>query len=293
MKKLILFLMIFLFFFSVNALGNYTSEEITIMMNESSLSIKEMQSNGFSTLYVEDKFNEAEKIFTQAYYASILRGEINVSDFEKMQARESLSLISWRTLDYSAVVPILNEIENHRNQAFEINDLLFSLEIELNDFYGNFSKLDPIPISVSSFIEAKNSFIADRYNETQNFIVKSKESFEAEKLDSSRFNILQRGVKGFFLRFWYVFLIILILIILGVVFFYKKFKIYSLRKKIDFMRHEEKVLNDLMKEVQTQRFKEEKISGLVYNTRMNKYKERLQEIKQTLPVLEKKLRMGK
>jgi hypothetical protein len=44
-----------------------------------------------------------------------------------------------------------------------------------------------------------------------------------------------------------------------------------------------------MKRVKTERVKENKISGLVYNTRRNKHKERLQEIKGQLPVLEKRL----
>ena len=36
------------------------------------------------------------------------------------------------------------------------------------------------------------------------------------------------------------------------------------------MKTEEQVLNDLMKKTQTERFKENKISGLVYNIRMKK-----------------------
>ena len=45
-----------------------------------------------------------------------------------------------------------------------------------------------------------------------------------------------------------------------------------------------------MKKTQTERFKENKISGLVYNIRIKKYEERLGTIKQDLPVLEKRFR---
>lgn len=55
------------------------------------------------------------------------------------------------------------------------------------------------------------------------------------------------------------------------------------------METEEKVLDNLMKKTQTERFKENKISGLIYNIRMKKYQERLSEIKQDLPVLRKHL----
>ena len=59
------------------------------------------------------------------------------------------------------------------------------------------------------------------------------------------------------------------------------------------MKTEEQVLNDLMKKTQEERFKENRISGLVYNIRMKKYEERLQEIKEELPVLEERLKRFK
>ena len=55
------------------------------------------------------------------------------------------------------------------------------------------------------------------------------------------------------------------------------------------MKIQEQVLNDLMKKAQIERFKENKLSGLVYNIRFKKYKEKLQTIKETMPVLEEKL----
>jgi len=45
-----------------------------------------------------------------------------------------------------------------------------------------------------------------------------------------------------------------------------------------------------MKEAQRSRYKENKISGLVYNARMKKYKERVQNIKETLSVVESRLK---
>lgn len=48
-----------------------------------------------------------------------------------------------------------------------------------------------------------------------------------------------------------------------------------------------------MKKAQTERYKTSKIPALVYNIRMKKYQERLNEIKETLPVLEARLRKEK
>ena len=55
------------------------------------------------------------------------------------------------------------------------------------------------------------------------------------------------------------------------------------------MRVESNVLVELIKKAQTERFNENKISGLVYNTRVGKYKQKLEKIKEQLPVFEQKL----
>lgn len=66
-----------------------------------------------------------------------------------------------------------------------------------------------------------------------------------------------------------------------------------MKRKIKKMKIERRVLVDLMKKTQIERFKENKISELVYNIRMKKYKEKLQNIKQELPVLEKRIILKK
>ena len=71
--------------------------------------------------------------------------------------------------------------------------------------------------------------------------------------------------------------------------FHKKNTKRLLQNKIKKMKFEKVVLVDLMKKAQIQRFKENSISGLVYNARMNKYKDRISEIGERLPVLEERL----
>ena len=56
------------------------------------------------------------------------------------------------------------------------------------------------------------------------------------------------------------------------------------------MKAEKDAITDLMKKAQIARFKENKISGIVYNIRMNNYTKKLNQINEELPVLEKKLR---
>jgi len=59
------------------------------------------------------------------------------------------------------------------------------------------------------------------------------------------------------------------------------------------MKSEKEVLTKLMKKAQEDRFKKNVISRLVYNIRVENYKNREQEIKQELPVLEARLEKAK
>ena len=47
---------------------------------------------------------------------------------------------------------------------------------------------------------------------------------------------------------------------------------------------------DLTRTAQEERFNENKISGLIYNVRIRKYNEKLENLKQELPVLESRLK---
>jgi|TARA_Y100000310_G_C20598816_1_gene771917 hypothetical protein len=79
------------------------------------------------------------------------------------------------------------------------------------------------------------------------------------------------------------------LLVVAGYFIRKRVRKRLLKKKIKKMQVEMNVLIDLMKKAQSERFKYNKISGIVYNIRIKKYKQRIGKIKQRLPVLEGKL----
>ena len=70
----------------------------------------------------------------------------------------------------------------------------------------------------------------------------------------------------------------------------KAINLQRLQKKVRKLKVEHNVLNDLIKDAQTKRFKEGKMSALVYNIKVEKYKSRMSEIKETLPVFEARLK---
>ena len=62
-----------------------------------------------------------------------------------------------------------------------------------------------------------------------------------------------------------------------------------IERKIKKLKLEQSVLINLIKEAQYKRFKTKEIPEIIYNIRMNKYNNRIDEIKSILPVLEPKL----
>ena len=109
-----------------------------------------------------------------------------------------------------------------------------------------------------------------------------------EMIGISAIEIFEK-VLEFGLNCWeYILIIIAIFAVVGFI-VYKKFRIKVLKKKIRKMKTERKVLIHLMKIAQIRRFKQNKISGLVYEIRMKKYQEKLERIKQEFPVVQARL----
>lgn len=116
---------------------------------------------------------------------------------------------------------------------------------------------------------------------------------EQERTEASTLANLKIRAKNFFQRYWHY--IIMFLFAFGLIGFYsyKKISLKILMGKIDKMKVEKEVLLGLMKKVQTERFKENKIPESIYNIKMKKYQDRMNQIKKQLPVLEARLEKGK
>ncbi|MDO8622881.1 MAG: hypothetical protein Q7R52_01440 [archaeon] len=261
------------------------TEEMALQaISESEDVIKNMQNYNFSVYYLNDTLIEAKQVFQQVKYAEILKGEVDSTETEKQTAENALSLINWKNMTYSDVLVYTDDIKKRKDTAFLLYDKII---IEQNNLNGLSEQTKGI------FLQAKTAFYEERYNDAEKLLSDFNNAVEKEKADVSTLSGIQIGAKNFFQRYWVY--IIISLIVLGIAgyFTYKKFEKKLLRDKINRMRAEERAINELMKKTQTERFKENKISGLVYNIRMKKYEERLGEIKEELPVLEERLKYKK
>lgn len=267
---------------SINDSVNIAREEAVSAISWAEKIIVEMNNSGFFTTYVNDKLIEAKRALDTADYVEVMKN-YSASALEKAAASKALELIDWKNVNYNGVLVYTNAIIQAQKDASFISDSIFAFSLKLE----NEKKIGTDIISSQAILEkARQSFTAERYNESINFLEQARTELENKKAETARLSVFKAYFLSFFLQYWYYFLAAFILVVLISVYSYGKIKKYNLFKKITHMKAEQQVLTTLMIRTQNERYKENKISGLVYNIRMKKYRDRINEIKETLPVLE-------
>jgi hypothetical protein len=261
-----------------------TEEDISKLILESEEIISEMKKNNLPVIYAEDLLIEAKRVFEEVKYAEILKNT-NSSEEKKREARIFLRLIDWKNLSYSNVANYTREIKNRREQALLLFD---QLTVQENKASGNLSTKTHFLLE-----QAKKAFYEDRFEDANILIGQFKSSSEQEKVQTIFYQDLQEGAKNFFQKYWKFILGILLFGFIAGYFVYRRLQKRILSKKIKKMQVEKTILLDFIKKTQDERFNENKLSALVYNIRIKKYKERLDEINQQLPVLENRLKISK
>ena len=274
----------------MNETSNYTRMQAVQAINDSEKIIQEMKNNNFSILFVNDTLTNALLTLKQVDYAEILRGNVNSTGTERFNAQSALLLVNWQKLTYNDVINYTDEIKQRRDQAFEIDDSLTILMIDIETYEKKGVNLNE---SWNLFLEANNSFYSDRYEESENFINQAKTSIDSLRAESSIGEAFRNAALNFIQKYWY-YLVPALIILAGIIYLLSRnIQKKRLRNKIKKMKAEYEAIKELEKKTQIERFKENKISGLTYNIRMKKYQEKMNQIKEEIPVLESRLRKFK
>jgi hypothetical protein len=262
--------------------------------------MQEMKDQGFSLFYVNDTIIEAKRALERADYAAILKGESieNITREQKKHAEEALRLLDWEKLSYNEVLIHTNEIGLRRNQAYEITDLVFLREKDLEQNEQQFNTIGIFKFSGTKkdfsnatilLKEGKLAFKEDRYEDAENLLDQARAEIEYQTEQSATLNSIRGAVLFLFQKYWHIILVLLILLGILIYHLQKKYQIKRFKNKIKKIKSEQQVLMNLMKRTQINRFKKNSISGIVYNIRMKKYQEKHNKNKQQLPVFEARL----
>ena len=280
-KKIIFILFLLTMLVSLGQAASRTDALLAI--NQSQNDMNDMLETGFSASSVNDTIGAMRQALERADFAEMLRQ--NTTGALAQQARKALEGLNYEGFTYDSVVAYGNQTAARKQKALELYDSIRALEIRIGDTFGlNLSDV------VALVGQAKEEFQKERYDQAEQYLSSANTVLENKKAEATTLSAMMEAGRSFIERYWQGLLGLVILIVAFSWFGGKKYQKNNLKKKIRRMKAEKITLNHLMKETQRERFETGKLSGPIYEIRMDKYNKRINEIDQKLPVLEAMLK---
>lgn len=267
-------------------LTNTTKSEALVAINDSSLLVEKLRAENFSVSFFENMILDAYKTLEVADYAEILRDKFSTAQ-QKQLALSAVKLSDWKNTDYGAVVQITDNIKLRVQETYLISDRLLGQKMKIENAAKSGANISDAELKLNLAIFA---FKNERYEEANNLIRESQNVLEIVIAENARQKSLKIASMNFFKRYWISLLIFAVVFVILFIIFYKKIKVFNLHRKIDRMHAEKQALHNLLIRAQKERYKENKISGLVYNVRFKNYQNRINQIDEEIPVLEARLK---
>jgi len=268
--------------------------------------IAEMQEEGFFTAHVNDTLMQAKQALERADFAETLRNDAKGELAE--QAKAALEGLNYQGFTYDLVLDYTAQISLRKKQAYNLSDSLRAFELEAEPYIekakappGNIitgffiakdSETEIVNISETEKIlaEAKEAFEKERYSEANEKLLEAQKDLEEKKRELATVNVLLTSGKNFFLKNLPDLLIISLVLGVAAWFISGKVRTIKTHNKLKDLETEQKALISLIKKAQIERFKQGKISNIVYRVRMEQYSKKLNENKQNIPVLKNMLK---
>ncbi|MBU2637889.1 MAG: hypothetical protein KJ955_02860 [Nanoarchaeota archaeon] len=256
--------------------------------------MEEMQEAGFNTLYINDLILSAEKTLERAKYIEQL-GKQQLTGTLIAKTNDLFEEGSTAGVSYSDVISYTDEISKRKELAYKLHDSLRTTELK-----AGYYKDEGIGVSnaISSLADANKAFDEERYEDAGQLVSDADASMEANKAEMTFVKAMANAGKSYLQRNWKKASAVFLAIMAFTLFVVLQIRKFKARKKLATLKLEQDVIVKLMKETQKRRFVSGGMTNTSYKIRMDKYKERLNEIKHTIPVLEalvegKKLKKGK
>lgn len=260
MKKLIVILIIILSIPLVLAVENQSASDASNAILQAELDIQELVEAGFNVVYFNDTLIAAKEAF--------------------------------KAKDYALVLLKTKEIADRKIRAYNISDSLRALELRILEVKSkklNTSEAENI------YNKAIQAFKNETYDNAENFIFQANKKLsdvEAEATTlAAMVNAARENIFTYIKENWQSIMIIIIIGLIASFISYNKIMIIRTKHKIKDLRLEKKVLINLMKKAQIDHYQKGIIPAETYRIKMAKYRERMIEIKEMMPVL--KARLGK
>ena len=131
-------------------------------------------------------------------------------------------------------------------------------------------------------------------DDVEEFIPKINKEIEDIRFESSSLKILseasRKNVKDYVITNWKWLSVVVVVLIVVLILFYNQMMIFGLRRKLRNLKIEKETIVDLEKKNQKDYFEKKTISQATYKNYANKYKERILQVDEEIPVVEDQLR---
>lgn len=280
MKKLIYPIILLLF---ISLAFAATKDQAQLAISDSETILGNLQQSDDPYLFVSDTLISARQAFERAEYAEMLENKSLEGELVD-KARAALAGLNYEGFDYETVINLTDDIKAREQRTYYIKDSIRALELEIDDV-----TIDTSDITLM-LDEARTAYHDERFDDAESKISEIHVMISDKLSEQTSTNTLISTGKYLVARFWMTFLLFLLIIVVALFLFWGRIKRFKLNKKYKHMMAERKVLLDLMRKAQSQRYQKAEISDYLYKVKMKKYRERLAKIDAELPVLKKQLR---
>lgn len=262
-----------------------TRADAVASMQQAEKDIREMADAGFSVKFVSDTLTAAKQALERADFAELIRRNAtgNLAD----EARKALEGLNYEGFNYGEVLKHTQEISLRKQKAYSLSDSIRAAAIRIEDYRSQ--KIDAT--AAETFLsDAKLAFEKERYDEAEILLLKARSDLEDRRAELSTLNVIVESGKSYFVKNWPAISVAVVAVGLSAWFGWRLSRARRIRNKLRRLRVEKSVLIRLMKKAQVDRYETAEISESIYEIRMEKYNERMEEVKRTLPVLESMLK---
>jgi hypothetical protein len=274
--------------FSTQTLAlNATRTDATNAISQSQQDMNEMLAAGLSINSINDSITAANQALERADFAELIKH--NATGELAETAREALEGLNYEGFTYDEVLKYTQEVTSRKLQAYNVSDSLRAVEIKIGEYQKSINVSD-----VENILEnARTAFGYERYDEATALISQANDMLDSKKAELATFNILVKSGKSFLEKNWRETIIVAAIAFVCGYFGWRRYNIRRIENRLKKLKAEKGSLTNLMKKAQVERYDGGKLSGLVYNMRMEKYSKKLNEIKANIPVLEAMLERKK
>lgn len=286
-KFLVPVLLVFLLFSSI-VFAQDTKEEAENAIAKAEQEMQVMYDGGFAVNAVNDTIYQAKQAMERAEFAESIG--MDPSSNLAQQAKKAFEGLNYEGFTYEEVIKIADKVPAMKQQA-----------------YGTFDEISVVKQKIPQYKEegvytadaenmlkqAEEAFEKERYAEAEELVAKSTQELDARKAELTTVNVLVESSRGFLERNWKNLAITAFVLIVVIALTWHKVNLKRIQMRLKSLYFEREALIRLIKDNQIDMYKKGTIASSVYKIRMEKYNERLNQIKEQIPVVEEMLKKHK